>query len=61
MRLYPRRLVIVNQDLVVAWRSRRCSKGKAVHAWERYVLLIQRKPGALRSSAPFEDLPDLLI
>jgi hypothetical protein len=59
-RLYPSRVVIVNEELVVAEHPRQPGKGKTVYDWQHYVPLVQRKPGALRNGAPFKDLPEPL-
>lgn len=57
---YPNRVVIVNEDLVVAEHPRQSGKGKTTYDWQHYVPLVQRKPGALRNGAPFMDLPEPL-
>ena len=59
-RLYPSRVVIVNEELVVAEHPRQSGKGKTIYDWQHYVPLVQRKPGALRNGAPFKDLPEPL-
>jgi hypothetical protein len=59
-RLYPRRVKIVADDIVVADHERLTDKGKTRYDWLHYVPLVQRKPGALRNGAPFTDLPQAL-
>ncbi len=56
-RLYPAEVVVVADDAVVARHERLNSEGQTRYDWQHYVPLIQRKPGALRNGAPFEDLP----
>ena len=59
-RLYPRRVKIVADDIIVADHERLTNKGKTRYDWMHYVPLVQRKPGALRNGAPFADLPQAL-
>lgn len=59
-RLYPRRVKIVADDIVVADHERLTDKGKTRYDWVHYVPLVHRKPGALRNGAPFADLPEAL-
>ena len=56
-RLYPGEIVVVAGDAVVARHERLTSKALTRYDWQHYVPLIQRKPGALRNGAPFQDLP----
>jgi transposase len=56
-RLYPGEVAVVAGDAVVARHERLNSEGQTRYDWQHYVPLIQRKPGALRNGAPFEDLP----
>jgi hypothetical protein len=58
--LYPRRVKIVADDIIVADHERLTDKGKTRYDWMHYVPLVQRKPGALRNGAPFTDLPQAL-
>jgi len=32
--------------------------GKTIYDWRHYLSVVQRKPGALRNGAPFEEMPD---
>jgi transposase len=59
-RLYPGEVVAVAGDAVVARHERLSAAGQTRYDWQHYVPLIQRKPGALRNGAPFEDLPAAL-
>ena len=59
-RLYPAKIVIVADDAVVASHERLSDRGQTQYNWQRYIPLIQRKPGALRNGAPFADMPELL-
>ena len=56
-RLYPSEIVAVAGDRIVARHGRLNSEGQTAYDWQHYVPLIQRKPGALRNGAPFEELP----
>jgi transposase len=56
-RLYPAEVVVVAGDAIVARHERLTCKGQTRYDWRHYVPLIQRKPGALRNGAPFEELP----
>ena len=56
-RLYPNEVVVVAGDAIVARHARLNSKAQTRYDWQHDVPLIQRKPGALRNGAPFEDLP----
>jgi hypothetical protein len=60
-RLYPTQLVVVAGDAVVARPDRLVSKGQTTFDWQHYIELVQRKPGALRNSAPFLDMPKELL
>ena len=59
-RLYPGRIVIVADNAVVASHERLSDRGQTRHDWQRYIPLVQRKPGALRNGAPFADMPEPL-
>ena len=59
-RLYPARVVVVADDMIVADHERLDGKGKTRFDWRHYVPLLERKPGALRNGAPFADLPEPL-
>jgi hypothetical protein len=56
-RLYPAEVAVAAGDAIVARHERLNSEGQTRYDWQHYVPLIQRKPGALRNGAPFEDLP----
>ncbi len=59
-RLYSGGIVVVARDAVVARHERLSASGGARYDWQHYILLIQRKPGALRNGAPFADMPEAL-
>jgi len=59
-RLYPGRVVVVGDDAVVAEHDRLADEGQVRYEWQHYIPLIQRKPGALRNGAPFQDMPEPL-
>lgn len=63
LRVYADRLVIVAEANVVAVHDRVFTRdhsacGKTVYDWRHYLSVVQRKPGALRNGAPFNELPD---
>lgn len=47
-------------DGVMARHERLSNKGETRYDWQHYIPLVQRKPGALRNGAPFQDLPEPL-
>ena len=54
---------IVAEAVVVAEHARVFSRdgnhpGQTVYNWRHYLAVVQRKPGALRNGAPFQDLPE---
>jgi hypothetical protein len=59
-RLYPTRVVVVADEVIVADHQRLMDKGKIRYDWRHYIPLLERKPGALRNGAPFADLPEPL-
>ncbi|NBO20475.1 MAG: IS21 family transposase [Rhodobacteraceae bacterium] len=62
LRVYPDRLVvaaegnILCQHIRVIERSHK-SPPKTIYDWRHYLAVVQRKPGALRNGAPFQELP----
>ncbi len=61
--VYANRLVIVAEANVIAAHERVFSRdhsvsGKTIYDWRHYLSVLQRKPGALRNGAPFNELPD---
>jgi transposase len=56
-RLYPGRVEIASDEMIVARHERLSSRGNVCYDWQHYIALIQRKPGALRNGAPFADMP----
>jgi transposase len=63
LRAYADRLVVVGDGQVIAEHARVFSRdhsatGKTIYDWRHYLSVIQRKPGALRNGAPFNELPD---
>lgn len=63
LRVYADRLVIVAEAHVVAVHERVFTRdhnmqGKTLYDWRHYLSVVQRKPGALRNGAPFNELPD---
>jgi len=63
LRVYAERLVVVAEAQVIAVHERVFSRdhsapGKTIYDWRHYLSVVQRKPGALRNGAPFQDLPE---
>lgn len=63
LRVYCDRLVVVAEAQIIACHVRVFSRdhsvtGKTIYDWRHYLSVVQRKPGALRNGAPFEELPD---
>ena len=61
--VYSDQLVVVAEGRQVACHNRVFSRdhnlpGKTMYDWRHYLTVIQRKPGALRNGAPFNELPD---
>jgi transposase len=56
-RLYPDRVEIASDEMIVARHDRLPNRGHICYDWQHYIALIQRKPGALRNGAPFADMP----
>jgi hypothetical protein len=62
-RIYPERIAVVAEGQVLCEHARTIERshhqpGRTVYDWRHYLAVIQRKPGALRSGAPFVDLPE---
>jgi transposase len=60
-RLYPNRVEIATDELIVARHERLSNRGHISYDWQHYIALVQRKPGALRNGAPFADMPEPLL
>jgi transposase len=58
--LYPETVVVVANDAVMARHARLSDKGHVRYDWQHYLPLLERKPGALRNGAPFNELPEPL-
>jgi transposase len=63
VRVYCDKIVAVAEGQKIAEHQRviqRCrdKPGKTVYDWRHYLTVLQRKPGALRNGAPFQDLPE---
>ena len=55
--LYPGRVCIVAEHAIVARHERLGERDQVRYDWQHYIALIERKPGALRNGAPFEEMP----
>ncbi len=63
LRVYPDRLVVASDGVIVCEHHRVIDRshdgpGHTIYDWRHYLTIVQRKPGALRNGAPFEELPD---
>ena len=59
--LYAGRVAFYDDSGWVASHQRLLDRDNASYDWLHYVPLIERKPGALRNGAPFEDMPQPLL
>jgi hypothetical protein len=57
VRLYPERVVVVDDESVVAEHPRLHERDRVRYDWQHYLPLVERKPGALRNGAPFAEMP----
>jgi hypothetical protein len=55
--LYPDRIEACADNAVVACHPRLHQRDQTSYDWQHYIPLIDRKPGALRNGAPFDDMP----
>ena len=60
-RLYTSRVEIATDEAIVASHQRVANAGHICYDWQHYIALVQRKPGALRNGAPFNDMPAPLL
>ncbi|HIL96552.1 MAG: IS21 family transposase [bacterium] len=63
LRVYAHRLVVIAETTVITEHVRVFSRGhdnpgKTIYDWRHYLAVLQRKPGALRNGAPFNEMPD---
>ena len=62
LRVHPERVVIVAEGQVLCEHRRVFARShdrhsQTIYDWRHYLAVVQRKPGALRSGAPFAELP----
>ena len=55
--LYPDKVSVVANDTIVTSHERLFEREQVSYDWQHYLLLVERKPGALRNGAPFADMP----
>ena len=60
LRVYPWEIVLVADNREIARHARRFERHQTVYDWRHYIGVVQRKPGALRNGAPFDDMPEAL-
>jgi transposase len=60
IRLYPDRIEAHDEHGKVATHERSFERGEVRYDWRHYLQLLERKPGALRNGAPFDQLPQAL-
>lgn len=62
LRVYADRLVMATEGQEIAQHERHFDRrhhgGKTIYDWRHYLAVLQRKPGALRNGAPFQELPE---
>jgi transposase len=62
LRAYADRLVVAVEGQIIAEQARRFDRkhdgGQTIYDWRHYLAVLQRKPGALRNGAPFQELPE---
>ena len=63
VRVYPERIVVAAEGRILREHPRFVERphhlpGRTIYDWHHYLAVIQRKPGALRSGAPFAEMPD---
>ncbi len=63
LRVYPDKLIFVAEGEKVAEHQRifnrdHSTPGQTIYDWRHYLLVAQRKPGALRNGAPFKTMPE---
>lgn len=62
VRAYAKRVLVYYEDKLIAEHSRSFERNSNIYNPYHYVLVLERKPGALRNGAPFKEwvLPDAL-
>jgi len=55
--LYSDRVDIHADNALVARHPRLLGRGQVGYDWQHYIPLVEKKPGALRNGAPFDDMP----
>src|SRR5450755_3591592 len=63
VRVYPERIVVAAEGQILCEHQRIIERShhqppRTVYDWRHYLVVIQRKPGALRNGAPFLELPE---
>ena len=61
VQLYANRIEIVCENAVIAHHPRLLDRDQVSYNWQHYILIIEKKPGALRNGAPFAELPAPLL
>lgn len=61
LRAYADRVVVVSDGHVVAEHPRYFGRGQTAYDWRHYLPVLERKPGALRNGAPFDEMPEPLL
>ena len=59
--LYADRIEIICDNAVAASHARLLDYDQVSYNWQHYIPIIERKPGALRNSAPFAESPAPLV
>jgi hypothetical protein len=63
LHVYPDTIEMIAEGGLIAQHARvfnrdHQSPGQTIYNWRHYLAVVQRKPGALRNGAPFDDLPE---
>jgi transposase len=63
LHVYPSKLIFIAEGQLIAEHKRLFMTshdlpGKVIYDWQHYLLVAQRKPGALRNGAPFNTMPE---
>lgn len=57
-RVYYDHIAVVADGAQVARHERSFDRSQTFYDWQRYIRLVERKPGGLRNGAPFAGMPE---
>lgn len=60
---YPNKIELIAEGALITQHDRVFNRdhqgpGETIYNWRHYLAVVQRKPGALRNGAPFDELPE---